>query len=239
MFGAALVVILAWVAVGPRASGSQNGGSPVAAITTAPTPTPVPTPTPTAPPLPACSIADVPAVHNQPSDWAKTLLDTTYMLDSSYEPSDLVPVSQAGIGGTGSVRSLVVPDLAELFKAAKADGLTLKVNSAYRTFKEQGDTFAALKKSQGNEYALASAARAGHSEHQLGTAIDFGGAGGTWLAAHAWEYGFIGSYPDHFSPDFTCYKAEAWHYRYFGRATAAAIRDSGLSAREWLWINAR
>ena len=117
--------------------------------------------------------------------------------------------------------------------------MTPKVNSAYRSYKDQADTFAATKKSLGSDYALASVARAGHSEHQLGTAIDFGGAAGAWLAVHAWTFGFIGSYPADLSPGFTCYKAEAWHYRYFGRETAAAIHESGLSAREWLWINAR
>jgi D-alanyl-D-alanine carboxypeptidase len=239
VFAVLLIGVLAWVAVGPLALGRQAAASPVAATTPSPTPTPIPTPTPTAPPLPACAIADVPAVHRQFSDWAETMLDTTYMVDSSYEPADLVSVAEAGIGGAGLIRSFVIPDLAEMYKAARADGIIPKVNSAYRSFKDQGDTFTATKKSLGSDYALASVARAGHSEHQLGTAIDFGGAAGAWLAVHAWKYGFIGSYPADLSPGFTCYKAEAWHYRYFGRETAAAIHGSGLSAREWLWINAR
>jgi D-alanyl-D-alanine carboxypeptidase len=184
-------------------------------------------------------MGDVPAVHGQLSDWDRTLLDTTYMLDSLYAPPDLVPVGQAGLDGTGSVRSFVLPDLEVLYQAAKGDGVTPRVNSAYRSYKDQADTFDATKKSLGSEYALASVARPGHSEHQLGTAVDFGGAAGAWLAVNAWKYGFIASYPADLSPGFTCYKAEAWHYRYFGRETAAAIHDSGLSAREWLWINAR
>ena len=241
VFAVLLVSVLAWLAVGPLALVGPGASSPIAAATPSPTPTPtpVPTPTPTPPPLPSCTVGDVPAAHGQLSDWSRTLLDTTYMLDSSYAPPDLVPVGQAGIGGAGSIRSFVVPDLEEMYKAAVADGVTPKVNSAYRTYKEQADTFASTKKSLGGDYALASVARAGHSEHQLGTAIDFGGAAGAWLAVNAWKYGFIGSYPAEFSPDFTCYKAEAWHYRYLGREMAAAIHDSGLAAREWLWFNAR
>jgi D-alanyl-D-alanine carboxypeptidase len=33
----------------------------------------------------------------------------------------------------------------------------------------------------------------------------------------------------------TCYMYEAWHWRYVGRDTAAKIRQSGLTLREWLW----
>ena len=234
-----LVGVLAWVAVGPRALGGDAAPSQVAVAAATPTPEAIPTPTPTPPPLPPCAVADVPAVHSQLSDWDRTLLDTTYEVGNSYVPSDLVPVGRAGIGGGGSIRSFVIPDLEALFRAAQADGLTLKVNSAYRSYKDQADTFNASKKSFGSDYALASVARAGHSEHQLGTAVDFGGAGGAWLAVHAWEYGFVGSYPSDLSPGFTCYKAEAWHYRYFGRDVAAAIHKSGISAREWLWFNAR
>ena len=32
-----------------------------------------------------------------------------------------------------------------------------------------------------------------------------------------------------------CYKAEPWHFRYLGRATARTVIDSGLSLCEWLW----
>ncbi|MBA4169012.1 MAG: D-alanyl-D-alanine carboxypeptidase family protein, partial [Chloroflexi bacterium] len=58
----------------------------------------------------------------------------------------------------------------------------------------------------GYEQALRTSARAGHSEHQLGTAIDVTSEGGqapweyadwastpagTWMADNAWRYGFV------------------------------------------------
>jgi D-alanyl-D-alanine carboxypeptidase len=239
-FTALVVVALAWVAISPGILGNQGGASSVAAIvatpTPTPTPTPSPTPSPTLGPLPACSVGDVPAIHAQPSDWARTLLDTTYMLDASYQPSDLVPVSQAGIRGTGSVRSLVIDDLKALNDAARKAGTSLVVNSAYRSYADQAITLGQLQKSQGADVALLTAARPGHSEHQLGTAIDFG-SGAPWLVEHAWQYGFVLSYPAVGSPGLTCYTAEGWHYRYFGRPTAAAIHNSGMTEREWLWVN--
>jgi D-alanyl-D-alanine carboxypeptidase len=233
-FAGLLIVALARVAISPGVLGTQAEASPVAA---AATPTPSPTPIPTLGPLPACTVADVPAVHALPSDWARTLLDTTYTLDASYIPPDLVPVGEAGIPGTGSVRSLVIDDLRALNVAAVEAGLRIVVNSAYRSYADQAATLGALKASQGTDAALAAAARPGHSEHQLGTAIDFGG-GAAWLSENAWRYGFIASYPASASRAVTCYVPEEWHYRYFGRSTAAAIHDSGLSAREWLWIHA-
>ena len=55
------------------------------------------------------------------------------------------------------------------------------------------------------------------------------------MAANAWRYGFVMSYPrGSFSR--VCYDYEPWHYRYVGRAAAADIRASGLTLREWLWL---
>ena len=113
----------------------------------------------------------------------------------------------------------------------------LSVISAYRSYDAQVRTFASLERAYGRAFALESAARPGHSEHQLGTAIDIDG-GGTWLARTRLEHGFVVSYPAERSPAFTCYKPEPWHIRYVGRARAAAIQASGLSPREWLWAHA-
>ena len=33
----------------------------------------------------------------------------------------------------------------------------------------------------------------------------------------------------------SCYSYEPWHYRYVGRATAAAVHEAGVTLREWLW----
>ena len=80
--------------------------------------------------------------------------------------------------------------------------------------------------------ALKSSARAGHSEHQLGTTVDFRSYGGSapwyyadwgrskagaWLKSNAWKYGFVMSYPKG-KTTLTCYAYEPWHYRYVGRA---------------------
>ena len=203
-------------------------------------------------PLPTCTYADVRTPKSGYADWQTTRLDTVLTLPASYAPKDLVSVSRAGISGTGSVRSLVISDLAALASAARSAKARLKVVSAYRSYSTQRSTFAYWVRVGGRKAALLTSARPGHSEHQLGTAIDFasyGGAlpwtyrdwaktaAGAWMAANAWKYGFIESYPRGVSPSKTCYAYEPWHFRYVGRAEAAAVHASGLTLREWLWRN--
>ncbi len=172
--------------------------------------------------------------HQDPDDWARTILDTTLMLRADVVPPDLVPVTDAGIAGRGKVRDLVIEDLRALAAAARADGVSISVDSAYRSFDQQVLAFTSYARGYSEDAALATVARPGHSEHQLGTTLDFEGDL-DWLASHAPGFGFLMSYPADASPDRTCYRHEPWHYRYVGRTQAARVVSSGLSLREWLW----
>jgi D-alanyl-D-alanine carboxypeptidase len=206
----------------------------------------------TAPPLPACRYGDVRTPLSGYDDWALTLVDTWYTLPADYEPPDLVDARLAGLESGQKVRSIMIPDLRAMVAQARRDGASLSILSGYRSYRTQAATFVKWVGVLGPEKAPLGSARAGHSEHQLGLAIDFQARGGPdpwaypdwskstlegrWLAAHAWEYGFVMSYPaNHKSPARTCYGYEPWHYRWVGRAEAAAVRDSGLALREWLW----
>ncbi len=200
-------------------------------------------------PLPACTYADVLTADLAPADWQRTLLDTSYRLPASYVPPDLVPVGRAGLLGYGMVRSFVISDLRALARAAAAAGAPLYVQSAYRSYGTQIVTFNRWVSVFGRPTALLGSARPGHSEHQLGVTIDFRSVGGpapwigdwaktragAWMQATAWRFGFVMSYPRNASPSKTCYRYEAWHYRYMGREIAASIHASGISPREYLW----
>jgi D-alanyl-D-alanine carboxypeptidase len=188
-------------------------------------------------PLPECRIDDVPAIHREPADWARTLLDPIFTLEPDDTPADLVPVAEAGIAGSGSVRLLAIDDLRAMVRAARTDGVRLRVRSAFRNYDDQIRVVGGLERAYGQDWTATSVARPGHSEHQLGTTLDLDG-GDEWLAANAWRHGFVVSYPPDRSPAFTCYKPEPWHVRYVGRETARAVHDSGLSLREWLWLHA-
>jgi zinc D-Ala-D-Ala carboxypeptidase len=210
----------------------------------------LPADAPAAPtPVPACTYATLPAAFYGYDDWQRTLVDTSYHLPPSYEPPDLVSVSEAGFRDNRQIRSLVIADLQALREAADTAGNPLAILSVYRSYSYQESTFASWVARHGVKRARLVSARAGHSEHQLGTAIDFGSQGapaswdledwaqlpaGAWMKANAWRYGFIMSYPKD-SLETTCYIYEPWHYRYMGRELAAEIQYSGLTLREWLW----
>jgi len=201
-------------------------------------------------PLPACRYDDIMTAPRGYDDWSITLVDTILRVPRSYVPPDLVSVSQAGIAGHGKVRAVVIDDLRAMAEAAAAAGSAIGVESAYRSYTDQEATFASWTAQLGYAGALRVSARPGHSEHQLGLAIDFrsdpGGSpftgswgqtpAGTWMRLNAWEYGFIRSYPPK-QQGVSCYASEPWHYRYVGRDLAAAIHASGLTTREYLWAN--
>jgi zinc D-Ala-D-Ala carboxypeptidase len=204
----------------------------------------------TVPPLPACTVADVTTLHRRYADWPRTLLDVTFRIPRSYAPADLRSTAYAGLNGGYYVRRHVIADLKAMATAARAAGARFSVASGYRSYTTQQATFDYWVRVHGYAVALTESARAGHSEHQLGTTLDFksygGGApwnhpdwgrtkAGAWLRANAHRFGFVMSYPKGRSAA-TCYRYEPWHYRYVGRAKARAIRASGLTLREYLWI---
>lgn len=200
--------------------------------------------------LPDCRYDDLMTAPRAYSDWAITLVDTILRVPRSYVPPDLVSVSKAGVAGSGKVRAILIDDLHAMSEAADAAGNGIGVHSAYRSYDDQKAVFDGWVQEFGYARALEVSARPGHSEHQLGLAIDFrsdpGGSpftgswgktpAGTWMNAHAWEFGFMRSYPPR-KQSVTCYDNEAWHYRYVGRDLAAAIHASGLTLREYLWAN--
>ena len=186
-------------------------------------------------------------------DLVLAILDRSYGLSAADTPDDLVPASAAGFAGpsgTHLVREVLVDDLAAMRSALEAAGLTIQIDSAHRSYEEQAATFSAWVARLGSEGAALRTARPGHSEHHLGTAIDvtspgwsgrFGdwaveSAEGAWMAEHAWEYGFVMSYPAGAELE-SCYGYEPWHYRWIGRSEAAAHRESGLTLRPFLELN--
>lgn len=197
-----------------------------------------------------CAVRDVVTPYSRGDGYLYALLDRTYMLPSSFVPPDLVSVSAAGFSGyrTGElVRRVVVPDLAALRSAAAQAGHHLQAQSAYRSYATQKTTFDYWVSVSGYEQALRHSARPGHSEHQLGTTVDLTSGGtapwnfadwaatpaGAWVAANAWRFGFVMSYPRG-SEGVTCYGYEPWHYRWVGVDIAARVRSSGLTLRQFL-----
>lgn len=130
------------------------------------------------------------------------------------------------------VQGEMLPFLLDLLNAATADGIDLRVLSAYRSFGEQSTLKSAYTVLYGAGTSNKFSADQGYSEHQLGTAIDFTtrqlGAKFTafekdsayrWLTEHAYEYGFVLSYPK----KNTYYVFEPWHFRFAGKGLALRL----------------
>jgi D-alanyl-D-alanine carboxypeptidase len=199
--------------------------------------------------LPVCQVQDIRTRYYKVKEWKKTLLDTNLKVKRSYRPWDLVSVRRANIAGTGQVRKRIIKDLRALAAAAREAGKPLAVRSAWRSYDYQRSLFDSYTRRYGYAQALKFSARAGHSEHQLGTTIDFSvGPGvplstrfgdspsGKWLARNGWKYGFIMSYPKN-KKRASCYTYEPWHWRYFGRKLAREIHESGQVPRRFLYTH--
>jgi D-alanyl-D-alanine carboxypeptidase len=183
-------------------------------------------------------------------DDARVLVDRSHPLPPDYAPEDLVTLRSYGLPTLGSdemwLRREAAERLRAMASAAAADGEELIVASAYRSYEDQQALFARLSVVYGTEADLTSA-RPGHSQHQLGTAVDFTNAAAgyevwerfgqtsayPWLLDHAHEHGFVLAYPRDKEAE-TGYEWEPWHYRYVGVEDAERIAEGGLSLQEFL-----
>ena len=153
-----------------------------------------------------------------------------YGLDEDYIPDNLVAISSIYLVGGRQVQVQGdVKQPAEAFlAAARAAGHPVVINSGYRTF-EQQKQLALLPE---GDLDHPKTAIPGFSEHHLGTAVDISvpaiygfdavGAGYTWLAANAEQYGFILSYPKGKEEE-TGFRHEPWHFRYVGISNAQRL----------------
>jgi D-alanyl-D-alanine carboxypeptidase len=163
------------------------------------------------------------------------LVDKKHSLPDGFAPADLVPLKQgrsyiAGRKGL-ELRAPAESALARLAAAARADGITLIASSAYRSYAYQKTVYSRIVGELGQAAADRESARPGMSQHQTGTAVDFGSItdefadtkAGKWLAANAWKYGWSLSFPKGYE-GVTGYRWECWHYRYVGVEAAAFQR---------------
>ena len=155
------------------------------------------------------------------------LIDKAHPVSADYVPRDLMPVTRNALWNVNrndlSLRPEAYRALEDLARAAQRDGITLLVSSTYRSYSYQEALFARYVREDGLAQAERYSARPGTSQHQLGTAVDFGSitddwadtAMGKWVYAHAADYGWSLSFPQGYE-DVTGYMWECWHFRYIG-----------------------
>lgn len=182
--------------------------------------------------------------------WQLILVNEDHPLDPSYTPEKLTEISPGY-----PVDDRILADLKQMMDDGAAQGLSMYVTSAYRSYDQQIETFNASMQNRLNQNMTplqayqetsTSVALPGTSEHATGLAVDiistsYGElddrqgetAEQKWLMEHCWEYGFILRYPPEKS-DITGIIYEPWHYRYVGKDAAKEITEQGITLEEYL-----
>lgn len=234
-------------------------GSAVLAVDESPAPSPSPSVSASPSPSPSTSAistdiprgtseverntADVPRTSLYDIDSAKSL-QVVVNKQRPLNPITYVATRKVQIGYSW-VAKPAADAYAQLKAAVSAKKLgTLCVNSGYRDYGTQTNTHLRAVTSLGKTEGEKLAARPGHSEHQTGLAIDvsitalnckigtFGASkAAKWIAANAWQYGFIVRYPQG-KTAWTGYVWEPWHLRYVGVELATDMKANKITTLE-------
>ena len=125
------------------------------------------------------------------------LIDKKHNVGSSYVPKDLLGLVKNDLYTISrnnlSLRPEAEASLRQMSQAALKDGIRVHVLSTYRSYQYQKNLFQHWVEVDGLKEAERESAREGTSQHQLGTAVDFGELSndfaskpmGKWLYAHA------------------------------------------------------
>lgn len=176
-----------------------------------------------------------------------TLANRDHLLDKTYIPNDLVTVTAKHVSGKFQLRQAAHDALLAMFEAAKADGCTLYVKSAYRSYQTQYTMYYnRLEKNNGKDDGWVS--YPGASDHQTGLGLDVLNYAWTqkdgmnsnfakdkeaqWMADHCHKYGFVIRYQED-KQDITGIKYEPWHLRYVGLSCAGYMYEHNLSLEEF------
>ena len=147
------------------------------------------------------------------------------------------------------VSSLIIEPLESLCKAIVEDRVSsracggLVVIDGYISYQDQEKIFQLAEELYGDE-VLYYADYPGHSEHQLGLAVDFAVSGlksdnfdktkqYEWLVENAWKFGFIQTYPES-AESLLKKEARLNHWRFVGVEEARVMMEEGLTILDCL-----
>jgi len=176
-------------------------------------------------------------IENQ--DNIQVIVNKYYRLQKNYIPNDLENVSY----GYGQLKKEAKIAFDEMCAAAKKENITIYGGSGYRSYNHQLNLYNNYVNRDGKKAADTYSARAGHSEHQTGLAMDIMNAKWgyiakndkeyTWLINNSYKYGFILRYLEG-KEEITGYMYEPWHYRYVGIELATEITNLGITYEEYI-----
>ena len=176
------------------------------------------------------------------------LINSSNPISTKYQP----PVTK--ITGGQYMHITVAPIVEQILIDAKAEGITLRVLSGYRSaerqeflFNRRVITYIASGQEPATAFNLAAMTNPlpGTSEHQSGLCMDIVESphtslvyeleeteGYKWMLKHCAEYGFILRYPKDKS-EITSIIYEPWHFRYVGIEAATQIMKNNLTLEEY------
>ena len=187
---------------------------------------------------------DTPVEETDPNSLT-ALVNKHRFISKDYVPDDLVDMSDEyanNMFGVKSIRKETYEQFKKMADAARKEGIQFLAESGYRDYEYQDTIYLEYVNEYGEIRATEFAARAGHSEHQLGTTLDIsniytieeGDPEYNWIDKNGYKYGFIFRYKTKYE-DITGYKAEGWHIRYVGVDVATDIHKKGISFDEY-WL---
>lgn len=178
-------------------------------------------------------------------DYSKTVLaNKHYYLGEKYKPKNLIKVPSEYLKNPKEEvegENEAVSNAITMIKDAKKEGYDLKINSGYRSFKDQEEIYNTYLELYGENYVLNYVARAGFSEHQTGYAFDFASGNNKvfieseeykWMVENSYKYGFIYRFKKS-KEELTGVKHEAWHFRYVGKEIAKKTDEEKLCYEEY------
>ena len=171
------------------------------------------------------------------------IVNKNYKLSEDYIPNDLEQLNLEYSCKNKYLRKIAKINFEKMAEDAKKEGFNIIVVSAYRSYDYQNNLYNNYVKEKGFYYADMASARAGHSEHQTGLAVDIADLSldydnfeytkeFNWVKNNAHKYGFILRYPKAMF-HITGFKYEPWHYRYVGTNVATYIYENNITLEEY------
>lgn len=175
------------------------------------------------------------------------LVNKNNKLTSDYIPDDLEIINVKYSCENKYLRKEARINFENMAKDAKKEGFNIVAVSTYRSYEYQEKLYNNYVLDKGFYYADMASARAGHSEHQTGLAVDVANESLDydnfestkefyWMKKNAHKYGFILRYPKG-KFHITGFKYEPWHYRYVGIDIATYIYKNKLTLEEYKSLN--
>ena len=242
--------------------------TPSAPIKPPPSTTPKPTSTKIPEPTATATVTTTPSPtpiglceDRNPIDGKLALVTLEYGISRDYTPPDLVNLSDhmpvtVTLGYPSQIREIMIEPLSQMIIDMLDVGLQPQIISGYRSYASQAIAWNKWLEQVGDRASIVSAPP-GHSEHQLGTTIDFGSpelalivgdddvkfhtyfyktSESLWLVENAHKYGFTLSFTrETFEISGLYY--EPWHYRYVGSEFATFLKDNETTLIQYFLEN--